>query len=59
MLTYWEYCWRGGYVHHEQSNRVYLEDGLCPTIPTRYDHFMTGFKIAVYEQEIERNTNQE
>lgn len=41
----------GGYVHHEQSNRVYSIYGLCPTIATRYDSFMTGFKIGYEEKD--------
>lgn len=36
-----------GYVHHEQSNRVYSVEGICPTLSTRYDSFQTGFKIIV------------
>lgn len=40
----------GGWCNFESSNRVYDSKGLCPTIPTRYDNYMTGFKILVYER---------
>lgn len=40
----------GGYCHHEQSNRVYDSKGICPTVCTRYDEFMTGFKIMNEEK---------
>lgn len=38
-----------GYTKYEMSNIVYSEQGLCPTLPARYDHGVTGFKIVVYE----------
>lgn len=43
-----------GYVKHEQSNRVYSSKGLSPTICSRYDSFMTGWKLLDETNEFEQ-----
>ena len=41
------------YCNYEMPNRVYSQEGICPTILTYYGNNQTGFKIEVKETKID------